>query len=228
MVSACLEAYRATVGRLVVRAGPARLRLVPRLERSGAGTVLPEHRRLPRRAARGPGQPEPGRRIDAGLPALAGGNAAHAKRRHRVQPARFVAAPSHENRHRPTQPTSSCIRTARGCCSGRFILRATSAPPESAPRSWPFPKAKSTRCWSRCRPNSATATRRSDEFLQRRFEQVRPCLRADREALRRTAAAARRLFHATSIRSKPRRCSIPPSCRTRTSRTCRPARCVSS
>ncbi len=79
-------------GRLVVRAGPARLRLVPRLERSRAGALRPEHRRLPRRAARGPGQREPGGGIDAGLPALAGGNAAHAKRRHRLQPAGSVIA----------------------------------------------------------------------------------------------------------------------------------------
>ena len=81
MVSACLEAYRATADCLVVRTGPARLRLVPRPQRSGPGTLLPRNRRLPRRPARGPGQPEPGRRIDARLPALARGNAPCAEHR---------------------------------------------------------------------------------------------------------------------------------------------------
>ena len=40
MVSACLEAYRATFRRVVVRTGPARLRLVSRLERSGPGALF--------------------------------------------------------------------------------------------------------------------------------------------------------------------------------------------
>ena len=70
--------------RLVVRTGPSRLRLVPGLERPRPRTALRQYRRLPRRFARGSSQRESGSRIDAGLPAFAGGNAAHAKHGHRV------------------------------------------------------------------------------------------------------------------------------------------------
>jgi glycosyltransferase involved in cell wall biosynthesis len=44
------------VGPVVVRTGTARLRVVPRLERSWGGTLLRPDRRLPRWAARGPAQ----------------------------------------------------------------------------------------------------------------------------------------------------------------------------
>ncbi len=68
------------------------------------------------------------------------------------------------------------------------------------------------------RPSSATGTCRSDEFLLRRFDQVRPWLRAGAATLRTNGSCCSARTSPTSIRSKRRRCSIPPSCRTRTSR----------
>ena len=68
---------------MVVRTGPAGLRLVPRLERSRAGTLRPRDGRLPRRAAPGQEQRKPGGGIHAGLPPVAGGNAADTEHRAR-------------------------------------------------------------------------------------------------------------------------------------------------
>src|ERR1700688_4905746 len=73
---------------MVVRTGSTRLRLVSRVERSRAGTLLRSDRRLPRRVARRPGQRKPGGGIDPGLSPVDRGNAAHAKHRDWRSPSR--------------------------------------------------------------------------------------------------------------------------------------------
>ena len=85
MVSACLEAYRATSDSWWYEQAQRAFDWFLGWNDLGLGTSLREYRRLPRRAARGSSQRQPGSRIDVGLPALAGGNAAHAKRGHGVQ-----------------------------------------------------------------------------------------------------------------------------------------------
>ena len=69
-----IEAYRATDDAFWL--DEARSAFDWFLGRNDLGLPLydSEHRRLPRRPARRPGQPEPGGRIDAGLPALVGGD----------------------------------------------------------------------------------------------------------------------------------------------------------
>ncbi len=79
MVSACLEAYRATSDFWWYEQAQRAFDWFLGWNDLGLELYSPEHRRLPRRAARGPGQPEPGRGIHPGLPALAGGNAAGAE-----------------------------------------------------------------------------------------------------------------------------------------------------
>ena len=73
-------------GRHVLGGGSApRVRVVSRPERSGPGALRSGHRRLPRRFAHGPVEPEPGRGIHAGLSAVARGNAGAAKHPHQFQ-----------------------------------------------------------------------------------------------------------------------------------------------
>ena len=59
------------------------------------------------------------------------------------------------------------------------------------------------------------------EFLKRQFDEVRPYLLNGQRPSEERALLLGGYF-TTSFHSKPRRCSIPPSCRTRTSRTSRP------
>ena len=84
-VSACIEAYHATGDMFWV--AEARRAFEWFLGRNDLGLALydSEHRRLPRRPARGPREPEPGRRIHAGVPARARGNAGAAEHPHQLQ-----------------------------------------------------------------------------------------------------------------------------------------------
>ena len=228
MVSACLEAYRATSDAWWYEQAQRAFDWFLGWNDLGLELYSPSTGGCRDALARGPGQPEPGRRIDAGLPALAGGNAAHAKRRHRLQPARFVTPPSHENRHRPTHP--------RHPASGPHARAAPAVSPSERPARrqnlrpghGPSRKPKSTRSGQQVQA----------EFGERhaKTRRVPPSAGSSRSAPAcaptrtspRNGSCCSAPISPTSIRSKPRRCSIPPSCRTRTSRTCRPARCVSS
>ena len=107
-VSACIEAYHATGDMFWV--AEARRAFEWFLGRNDLGLALYDssHRRLPRRLARGPREPEPGRRVHAGLPARARGNAGAAEHPHQLQgtAGRITMAdpPNDEHpRHRPRQ-----------------------------------------------------------------------------------------------------------------------------
>ena len=76
MISACLEAQRLTGDDRWAEHALARVQLVPRTERPAAVALRREDRRLPRRAPRGPREREPGRRVDALVPARAPRDAA--------------------------------------------------------------------------------------------------------------------------------------------------------
>ena len=91
MVSASLEAYRATSDPWWYEQAHRAFDWFLGWNDLGLEAVLLQDRRLPRCVACGPSQREPGSRIDAGLPSVAGGNEAHAKHRHGVQRASFVA-----------------------------------------------------------------------------------------------------------------------------------------
>ena len=85
MVSACLDARRVTGDARWLAARAARVRLVPRAEPAAAAALRPGDRRLPRRPARRPRQREPGRRVDALVPARAGRDALDRSHRTRSQ-----------------------------------------------------------------------------------------------------------------------------------------------
>ena len=90
MVSACLEAYRATSDAVWYEQAQRAFDWFLGWNDLGLELYSPDTGGCRDALARGPGQPEPGRRIHTCLSALAGGVAAHAKRRHRFQPARGV------------------------------------------------------------------------------------------------------------------------------------------
>ena len=79
MVSACLEAYRATSDVWWYEQAQRAFDWFIGWNDLGLGTLLSRNRRLPRWVARGSGQPEPGSGINPGLPAFVGGNALGAK-----------------------------------------------------------------------------------------------------------------------------------------------------
>ena len=114
-VAACLEAYRATGGSALVRAGATRLRLVHRGQRSWPRALRPRDRRLPRWIAHRPGERKPGSRVHAGLSAVAGGDAPGAEHADQLQAAH----------HGRGLPSPACLRTLERDspkCTGRARL----------------------------------------------------------------------------------------------------------
>ena len=92
--------------------------------------------------------------------------------------------------------TSSFTRIARGCCSGRSIPRASSARPSICRRGHgPLRERGPSAAAGRWRPSSATGTSRSGSSCVRRFEQVRPSPAQRSKLSDERQAAARRLFH---------------------------------
>ena len=90
-----------------------------------------------------------------------------------------------------------------------------------------LPEAEVHDLWQQVKMEFGGRHTKTRDFLQARFEQIRCCLPAD-EDLSDERQLSWALASVTSIRSKPPRCSIPPSCRIRTNPTSPPARCASS
>ena len=233
-VSACLEAYRATADVLVVRTGAARLRLVPRLERSRPGALRPRDRRLPRRPACGPGQREPGSRIHPGLPALAGRDAAGAKHRDEFQGTdrRCSNSLSPMNSRCPSTsnaPARSSSPTSRASSCGR----STPGSPERVARIIARIMALAggagrRRCSTRSARSSRSGTRTSATLFWSASSRSASSLPAIEEVSEEQAAADRLLFPGrilAGIRGPVQPVDGPAP---RPVGPCRPARCGSS
>ena len=90
-----------------------------------------------------------------------------------------------------------------------------------------LPEAEVHVLWQQVKMEFGGRHARIRDFLKNRFEQVRPCLHTD-EPLSEERQLLLGAYFTHEYSLKPPRCSIPRSCRIRTNRTCRPARCVSS
>src|ERR1035438_9530480 len=151
-----------------------RLRLVPRLERSRPGTLRPPHWWLPRWAARGPEQRKPGGGIDAGLSPLTGGNAADAKHRDGRSTSRYGGL------HRPMRqidvrrstvtldpdPTHVLARPFRFMSDQRSV--------KITARVMALAEDEVHTLLGGVRAEFADRQVKIDEFLLRRFNEVRP------------------------------------------------------
>ena len=118
-------------------------------------------------------------------------------------------------------------RPQRGCCSGRFCSPNDQRARRICAQVMALPESEVHTLLAQVQAEFGERHVKTREFLRRRFEQVQPCVAGRTGSCPKNGSCCSARISATSIRSKPRRCSIPPSCRTRTSRTFRPARCVS-
>ena len=223
------------IGRLVVRAGAARLRLVHRLERSRPGTLLSRDRRLPRWVARRPRQWEPGRRIDAGLPALAGGDAAGAEHGDELssspspleeESALAIAIPYARSSSNAPPPSSS--PTSRACFCGLQSRGFPARGRDHCADHVASRKTQSPRCSTKSPPNSPSGTRHLREALPGtlRTESASPC-RPPRSLSERTAAVDRLLLSGRILAGIRRAVQSVHRSAPGPDRSARPARCGS-
>ena len=167
----------------MVRTGPTRLRLVPRLERSRPGTLFARERRLRRWIARGSRQWEPGSGIHAGLPAFAGGNALGAKHGDELQGTDCRRKP--DGSRTPftfAAPAPSSSRTCRACFCGPSLREIHSEWPGSSNESCRFPKTRSRSFSRKSPPSSPSATSTSASSFWNALNRSARCCRPMRNS----------------------------------------------
>ena len=185
------------LGRLVVRTGATRLRLVHRLERSRPGTLLSRDRRLPRWIACGSGQREPGSGIHSGLPAFLGGNAPGAKHGDEFQRT--------DRRSRSSRQTPISIHLKRTATilkpdQSRVLLRPfnpgrlASGSARIIARIMSLPEDQVGPLLDEISAEFSQRHQQIRKLFLERFEQVRESLPTDRGALRTKTAVDRLLF----------------------------------
>ena len=189
-----------------------------------------EHRRLPRWLARGPRQRKPGRRIDAGFSALAGRNAADAKYRHRFHDSLWYA-PNHSmqtNRRKASRTVILATPTARRVWFGRSVLIERQRASNICARVMALSEnAGRMLCWTSVRAEFGGSAAQDSDLLPAAFRACSPPSSTAKSCPKKGSCCSARIS-LTSIRWKPRPCSIPRSFRIPTNRICRRVRCVSS